>query len=64
MFAVLAPLRNSLIIEPEDVSNTRIKVPCMKTKQGNAFISLYVTILATNKNTAMGTHTPAYTCDP
>jgi len=32
MFAVFAPLRNSLIIDPVDVSNTRIKVPCQKIK--------------------------------
>jgi hypothetical protein len=32
MFAVFAPLRNSLIIDPDDVSNTRIKVPWQEIK--------------------------------
>jgi hypothetical protein len=37
MFAVFAPLRNSFIMDPDDVSNTRIKVPCQEKKHRNAF---------------------------
>jgi hypothetical protein len=60
MLAVLDPLRNSLMMDPDDVSNTRIKVPCQETKHRNTFHFIF---LATNKNTATGTYIQTYAHD-
>lgn len=61
MFAVFAPLRNSLIIDPVDVSNTRIKVPCQKTKHRTHVY--YVTFLTTYKVSIKYIHAYTYVND-